>query len=344
MEIRSLSVIRFAKDIEFVRKGSRAIAPLEYEFRLIESKKTRYVTYHGFVGDWSGSKTKVLFRCKNDHWFYVTINDFFNNRGCAYCSGNKKRNNDVALYEVKQAAKKRGLGETVVGFDSGYKDAHTRNLVILCPEHGEYITTLASFLHSGNGCKQCGIIKAANKRRKTTDEALLEAEDAAKKRGRGEVVVCFDGGYDTIETKNLVILCPEHGEYITTLASFIRGYGCVLCAKYGFQLKKVGYFYIQKLIGRGVDGYKFGITNRDVYDRLRDQSRRSKLDHELVFSHRFDIGKNAAKVERMIKDKIKHELCFVSKELMPDGYTETISKEAFARILNDIKSICVSLS
>ena len=63
MEIRSLSVIRFAKDIPFVKKAHNSKSPFEFEASFIELGKPRGLIYCGLVGDFSGRKTKALMKC-----------------------------------------------------------------------------------------------------------------------------------------------------------------------------------------------------------------------------------------------------------------------------------------
>ncbi|EJI9863554.1 hypothetical protein NF188_001060 [Salmonella enterica] len=346
MEIRSVLVLRFAKEIDF--SGKRGVSPVDYEKKLLAYARDNGCVYGGFIGEWEGNRTKVLMICKHGHKFVLTVNKILIGRGCQECSKEAKRIKNKrpeheALAEAREIAIRRNRGEVVVGFDGGYAGRNVKNLIVICPVHGEYKISLDYFARN-QGCRKCGVISSANARRKSIDDALTEARNIALERGKGEKVVGFDNGYHTVNQRNLIIICPIHGEYRTSLADFADGKGCSVCAKYGFQKDKPGYFYIQKLSGCGVDAFKFGITNRNVDTRVHEQSRSSKIDHELIFFHHFGYGKQAMYIEKLVKEKFKNVSGVVSKEAMPDGYTETISLEYLPVVLSNVKSMCLNLS
>ena len=77
---------------------------------------------------------------------------------------------------------------------------------------------------------------------------------------------------------------------------------------------------------------------------MTDQKRQSKLNHELVFQYRFEDGRKARDIENMVKESLKHMRGVVPRELMKDGYTETLPPDVLPTLLNEVKSLCKALS
>ncbi|EEZ1009351.1 hypothetical protein ABIX84_002234 [Escherichia coli] len=326
MEIRSIVVLRKAKDIEFVKRAS-AKPPTDFEYRAIKIASERGYTYLGFVGDWKGRLTKCLISCDSGHYFTIPVTEFIRGHGCGKCAGNQKRTEEQALREAHAEAKKRG-DCVVVGFDGGYRGCDFKNLNVECMFHSTFKTSLLNFLRDVK-CPTC-----AGNQKRTEEQALREAIDIAIKCGTFEVVG-FDGGYKTVNTNNLVCRCYEHGEVRTSLTNILRkdiGLGCCVGVG-GYDKNKPGYFYIQNLSGAYV---KFGITNHVPEKRMSRQQSTSKYVHSLVTSRYFDDGNDAFELERLIKKTFPIKV--VTKDYLPDGYTETVNISA----LNELRSIMLS--
>ncbi|EAY4638210.1 hypothetical protein R321_00565 [Salmonella enterica] len=345
MEIRSaVEIINTVK----IHKNSKS--PLVYEQEAIALYSEKKLIYRGFVGEWKGNRTRVAMTCEPcGHDFDAMIDSVLRISGCPKCGRKKaasalRTSEQTALNESREIAKQRGRGEIVVGFVDGYKNQQTRNLVVKCKIHDEYTTSLTHF-KGGCGCPECKRTSISNKHRKPEEAALMEAREKAEKRGRGEIVVGFDGGYKNSHTRNLIIICPEHGKYCTDLSHFLSGRGCKECNTHGYRTIDAGEIYIQKLIHEGeFIGVKFGITNKTSEQRMSVQSKKSMLDHELVFSYRFENGKTPLDIETMIKQTFKDHMGVVSREIMPDGFTETLPVEMFPVLLANVKSMCLTLS
>lgn len=99
----------------------------------------------------------------------------------------------------------------------------SEKITITCPEHGDFEQRVSSHLN-GRGCNECGILEAANKHTRTTEQFI---EEAIKIHG-------FKYGYDkTIYNKynkKVIISCSEHGEFEQTPADHLQGCGCQTCA------------------------------------------------------------------------------------------------------------------
>ena len=337
MEIRSIVVLRKAKDIEFVKRSNRAKSPSVFEEEVLKLAYKRNFMFLGFVGGWSGTATKIAMVCDNGHTYVCRVGVFLKGHGCANCrnvaNGNRNRKDGNSLLtEIKLEAESRGDCE-IVGFDGGYKSIDTPNLIVRCFDHGEYKISPYNFLTLKRGCHECG-----GSKRKTEDVAIAEVEKEATERGDCEFV-CFDGGYVNVITKNLVMDCHNHGEYKTSYSGFVYSKsGCPLCATKGYKPGESAYIYVQKLSG-GVDAIKFGITS-NTKKRMYNQATKSKLNHEMIFSYKFDKGMSARRVENEIKKKYREYTKYVSKDIMPDGYTETIPANLLTNFLKDVKSWC----
>ncbi|EBK0477656.1 hypothetical protein IEL92_000273 [Salmonella enterica] len=349
MEIRSAVVLRVAKEIAWIKNNARALSPLEYEKRFVDIGRAKGYIYIGMVGEYKGALTKALMKCK-DHGYFTTIfNNFQTKAGCPKCglasrAGKRRTTEDEALKKANEQAASNGRGEVVKGFDGGYKNVSYRNLIVVCRNHGEYSVSLNNYAR-GQGCRECAYEGRANKFKISEDEALKKATTRAIENNKGESITGFDDGYYNMVARNLVVLCPIHGEYKTSLNDYLNGHGCSHCGGGGYSKEIPGVLYIQELrIGKQVVGAKFGITNKTAEQRMQQQSSKSKLQHTLVFSHRFEDGRKPLAIEKMIKQSFKRHIGAVPREIMPDGFTETLPIELLPVVLANVKSLCLTLS
>jgi formylmethanofuran dehydrogenase subunit E len=104
-----------------------------------------------------------------------------------------------------------------------YKSAKTKGIII-CKEHGEFPQNPNNHLQ-GTGCKECAIIKNANKRRSNTEEFIKKAiEVHSDKYDYSEVV------YVNNHT-NVKIFCKKCKEYFYQRPdNHLQDKGCKECA------------------------------------------------------------------------------------------------------------------
>lgn len=478
MKIKSVTILRYAKDIAWTGKNTSAISPMDYEKRFIKIALSKKHVYLGFVGEWVSAKTKAIILCKCRNVFSSNIGNYEKNNGCKKCATNKVANirrKSIAnvMYDILTESKNRE-SEDIVGFDGGYKTSAYKNLIVNCHQHGEYITShnkymqgrgcpkckgtpkhdthfvmyavskkvdeigncaiigfdggyiknntrnliIECFIHGnyktsydrfcrlGRGCPECSKINATQSRKISEEDAINLAKEIAHKIGLS--VVGFIEGYKNINTKNLVVRCHHHGEYVTSLNSikyakfgcikcagvslkteedaihdiikeannrdnitfvcfesgyqggrvknlklmcstcgeyttyaqnFLSGKGCPNCADYGFRPNKKGVLYIQKIIENSfLVGVKFGITNKTSQERMKQQSRVSKFDHEIFYELTLQDGQKILELENKIKEAMKGKTSYISKEDMPDGYTETVAPSELSTIMYIVKS------
>ncbi len=118
-------------------------------------------------------------------------------------------------------------------------------------------------------------------------------------------------------------LCENNHECKTTVRDFISGKRCKRCAKYGFDPSKSGYFYIVRWYNSETSYLKYGITNKEVLDRIKQQSGKSTLNYNILYTFYSNVGQDVLNVENQVKD-IYGRKGFCPKELLPDGFTETV--------------------
>lgn len=90
----------------------------------------------------------------------------------------------------------------------------------------------------------------------------------------------------------------------------------------GFDKSKPANFYIVRWSNEYISYLKFGITNREVLDRVKNQSRVSSLEYDILYTFHHQDGGWVADLESEIKANVARFAC--PKELLPDGYTETV--------------------
>jgi hypothetical protein len=124
------------------------------------------------------------------------------------------------------------------------------------------------------------------------------------------------------------VSCPVHKDVKTVSVSELINHqtGLLCCATRGFKTNREGYFYLTRW--NTEDGWflKFGITN-NVKKRFKTQKSKTSVDGYLLLSVKFDVGALAKQLEDVFKENFKGG--YVSKQLFPDGYTETFERLRF---------------
>ncbi|CAH9013251.1 conserved hypothetical protein [Vibrio phage 424E50-1] len=111
--------------------------------------------------------------------------------------------------------------------------------------------------------------------------------------------------------------------YIRSISCFKSGKDACGCANKGsgFSRSKSADFYIVRWYDDNVSYLKFGITNQEIIQRIKQQSRKSHLDYTILHEFYHEDGNVAADCEKYLMSVMETGVC--TKELLPDGYTET---------------------
>ena len=100
-------------------------------------------------------------------------------------------------------------------------------LIVICPEHGEFLVSPDNHLNKKSGCPLC---KGKRIRNTITQKAANSFIEKAKQIHRDK--------YDYSKVKyidahtKVCITCPEHGEFWQTPNNHLRGQGCPKCREY----------------------------------------------------------------------------------------------------------------
>lgn len=341
--------IRFAAEIEYIKKKHNAKTPFDYETLIIENTVNTPWVFNGFVLPFAGQKTKVSFTCQKHNKTHLIPLASYCARGCfsgcPICSVESRieltrRKDEEVISAILDKCKR--LNKRFDGFEGGeYKNNNTK-IFLYCYEHKQVESvSVRSFVHDDTcqGCKKCAMDLVRKSRLIPEEEATQDVIKICNDRG-----FIFNGWYDGYKNNNsrLILTCKEHG--VTWNDTCYRNFkhqesGCPKCNRTGYKNDKPGYLYVQKITG-AVDALKFGICNKTPEYRMKTQSEKSIVDHELIFSYRFDDGYHAFKIEQEIKRRYSDKRRFVTKEIMPDGYTETLPADLLPNFLKEVKNLC----
>lgn len=319
--------------------------------KIIEKCNSLNYKFNGFEQNiWNGYYTKLKLSCNvhNHIWNTTSYANFIRGRskGCAKCrleKSNKSRGFDREKYEYNIANRLKDKKHIVfIGWKDGCKNSQSY-MILKCKKHNLTwdTTTYTNFIRRNKSllCECCVNEKIANERKMDIRDAIDKAVNALSGSGDKYKVIGFDGGYINNSTKNLIIECSYHGRYKTKLGNHINGRGCPRCANRGYQPLNQGTIYIQKLnYNSSLVGVKFGITNGKAQERMRNQSRVSKFDHEIFYELTLQDGQKILDLENKIKEAMKGKTSYISKEDMPDGWTETVAPSELSTIMYIVKS------
>lgn len=145
--------------------------------------------------------------------FWQKPNDHLNGCGCPNC----KR---VSFNDFLQCSKKKHGDKydySLVNCDGCFN-----KIKIICPIHGIFLQTLRNHM-SGHGCTKCVIEKRIKRITLTIDEFISRS-----KKIHGDKYDYSKVDYRNSQT-NVKIICSNHGPFLQTPSTHIRGYGCQKC-------------------------------------------------------------------------------------------------------------------
>ena len=218
------------------------------------------------------------------------------------------------------------------GFVCDKWEAKNTKIILKCKFGHSWETTIASFYYAKSRCPHCN-----GNARKSEKERLKQIKEICIKENL--TFLGFDSEWRSSSTRfNFLCHCGKTNNM--TITNFVNhGARCSSCAKTGYRPIKKGTLYIQKLKGYNkLIGVKFGITNLTTQERMRNQSRVSKFDHEIFYELTLQDGQKILELENKIKEAMKGKTSYISKEDMPDGYTETVAPSELSTIMYIVKT------
>ena len=180
---------------------------------------------HGDKYDYSqveyvGTETKVTIVCPIHGPFQQTPKNHMNGKGCPECGREIAYKRKTTEQFIKEARE-------VHGMKYGYEKTRYTNtqgkVVITCPQHGDFEQQALQHLQ-GHGCPECSFDKHSEELTKTAEDFIRDAKAVHGDR-YDYSRVSYRGTTDEVE-----IICREHGSFIQTPASHLRGHGCPKCS------------------------------------------------------------------------------------------------------------------
>lgn len=116
----------------------------------------------------------------------------------------------------------------------------TDRIPLICPIHGEFLTTARNHKNSGSGCPYCGKEKAKSKNTTSLDEFKRKVEEV-----HGDKFIVIDETY--VKTSDYVVIkCNTCGNtFKITGRNLLAGYGCPHC--HPFPKKLTHQEFVEKL-------------------------------------------------------------------------------------------------
>lgn len=301
----------------------------EDELKLCEQVKKDGISILGFIPPYTGTKTKLRLCCEeHGEWSTTAIIQFKKGISCPKC-GRKTAG------EVNSKSDEEHISEffSTGVFKEGCKFWRSPKLTPAgwamywyhtCPicSEDEFVKaglctgvfeSYVSHLKEGLcGCR-CSDFPSYTK----------EQQDYRTK------LKCKEFGYTFIDRKGKFVTysCPEHGIRTVNWQSLMQGHGCPGCA--GQNQRQA---YINTVFdGSSPVAYKLGIS-RDSDMRLKDQNRLNKLQMARVTLYEFPSPQLCRGAEATCKKDL--ECGIVSKQDMPDGWTETVALTDYDKVVS----------
>lgn len=182
-----------------------------------------------------------------------------------------------------------------------------------------------SVVRQTTGCSRCSNVT------RYTDEEYIDKINALEKVSFLSKTTEKIGGSTNVLVE--CVLCNH--PFSASVGNLLQDRGCPRCANYGYNTKKPGHLYILSLKNCDeIVGYKFGISNSPS-NRLKHLARQSNLNVKPIFIFNFTEGSEALDLENKIKKRFGN---FLSREVLQEGFTETISPKEIKDLLQYIQN------
>lgn len=297
----------------------------------VRARKVHGTKYDYSRVEYTNAKTKVEIICPlHNKSYHQTPDTHLSGSGCVLCA-NERTNKKLSLTTEEFITKARAVHGNLYDYSATiYKNSH-QHVTIKCNLHKkDYQQTPNSHLNGG-GCDLCAIVLRAKKKTLTTKEFIAKATAIHGGKYNYSLVK-----YVSAKT-NVDILCRvhNHGVFSQMPDTHIQGSGCLRCNKGATDPSKPHEVYISEWIKPDdTYFYKVGITSRGANKRLKKQQSFSECQGTIIMTYMFYDGQQAIDLEYIIKKTIKSG--FVSKEILPDGYTETFAEQELNTVYNMI--------
>ena len=159
----------------------------------------------------------VTIICPEHGEFQIRACNHIQGHGCAKCSKNKRYTTESFIEAARSTH-----GDIYDYSESVYVNAKTL-IKIICRKHGAFWQSPSNHI-KGIRCPHCGAEIGGQKITSNTEEFLRKA------------IAIHGDHYDfskvhyTKAANKITVICPKHGEFLTTPQSILAGHGCPICA------------------------------------------------------------------------------------------------------------------
>lgn len=190
---------------------------------------------HGSKYDYSKAiyrkhSIKLEIICLYHGSFFITPNSHLNGSGCDQC-GNESARKKLSMGTEEFIVKAQAVHGLKYDYSKVEYVSNKQPIIIICSSHG-YFTQAPSGHLSGNGCQACGIEKQANNSRDSIEDFIIRA-----KKMHGERYDYSKAIYK-LSNEPLIIICPDHGQFLQRPDKHYIGHGCLSCANRDMDTEK----------------------------------------------------------------------------------------------------------
>jgi len=187
-------------------------------------KKVHGDKYDYSLVEYNRSDENIIIICPLHGEFPQTPETHWTGSGCNECgrlkAANSRRKTKENFIEEARLVHGDEYDYSLVE----YEEAH-KKINIICKKEGHGIFELTPNNHlNGQGCNVCGNIKKGLSQRRTKEDFIRQAKDAHPDKNYGYEKV----DYKT-DKKEVIIVCPVHGDFLQTPGSHLSGSGCNDC-------------------------------------------------------------------------------------------------------------------
>lgn len=214
-------------DEEIIVSATNAATRMGYTFSKIVSRENR-------------SPVKIEVVCKKHGPWITTTNNFVcHGKGCRRCYGTAYVPPEIRKGQLESLAKLDGY--SFLRFEGEYTSS-TSTAIFGCEDHGEWATSINSFVSRGVRCQKCSADRvAASHTLSPYDVAVLISKAVS---GDKYWLMSIGEDYENIQSY-VTMGCKEHGEWRAKVAKILHGgTRCQKCKRNGFQVGKRGTLYV----------------------------------------------------------------------------------------------------
>ena len=214
----------------------------------IEKARERHCNYYDYRKvKYVYAEKKIQIICPKHGEFQQSPAKHLEGQGCPLCAHEHTGNRCRTTRDAFIARARVTHGDLYDYSLVEYKNSHTK-VTIICPKHGEFQQTPGNHTHKTNpqGCPTCGGRSVWTKERFITEAKQVHGSKYS-----------YDKVIFTDSVTGVVILCPEHGEFVQDAQHHIRRkQGCPKCVP---NAKKNTEDFIRK--ARAIHNDKYDYSN-----------------------------------------------------------------------------------